>query len=82
MSFGTKPAALNKIKDPQTRAFIEKCLVAAPQRFSAKVILLDPLLQYDGCKESTDCTEPSTPLSSIDRDQKKKKEENRMGARS
>lgn len=59
---GIKPAALNKIKDPQTRAFIEKCLVAAPQRLPAKELLLDPFLQCDGSKESTDCTQPSTSV--------------------
>lgn len=62
VSSGTKPAALNKIKDPQTRAFIEKCLVAAPERLPAKELLLDPFLQCDGCKESTDCTQPSTSV--------------------
>lgn len=59
---GIKPAALNKIKDPQTRAFIEKCLVAAPQRLPAKELLLDPFLQCDGYKEFTDCTQPSTSV--------------------
>lgn len=59
---GIKPAALNKIKDPQTRAFIEKCLVAAPQRLPAKELLLDPFLQCDGYKEFTYCTQPSTSV--------------------
>ena len=61
VSSGTKTTSLNKIKDPKTRAFIEKCLVAAPERFPAKELLLDPFLQCDGCKESTYCTQPSTP---------------------
>ena len=30
VSSDTKLVALNKIKDPQTRAFIDKCLVVAP----------------------------------------------------
>lgn len=59
---GIKPAALNKIKDPQTKAFIEKCLVAAPQRLPAKELLLDPFLQCDGYKEFTDCTQPTTSV--------------------
>eukprot|EP00252_Welwitschia_mirabilis_P021519 TRINITY_DN553_c0_g1_i1.p1 TRINITY_DN553_c0_g1~~TRINITY_DN553_c0_g1_i1.p1 ORF type:complete len:1075 (-),score=283.12 TRINITY_DN553_c0_g1_i1:318-3542(-) len=48
VSRGIKPAALEKVKDPQVRAFIEKCLVAAPERLPAKELLLDPFLQSDG----------------------------------
>ncbi|GLJ56098.1 hypothetical protein SUGI_1204290 [Cryptomeria japonica] len=51
---GIKPAALNKIKDPQVKAFIEKCLVAAPNRLSARELLRDPFLLCDGSKQSVD----------------------------
>ncbi|KAH9316977.1 hypothetical protein KI387_018746 [Taxus chinensis] len=51
---GIKPAALNKIKDAQVKAFIEKCLVAAPYRLPARELLMDPFLQCDGSKDSTD----------------------------
>ncbi|KAK4746450.1 hypothetical protein SAY87_012762 [Trapa incisa] len=46
-----KPAALDKISDPQLRAFIEKCLVPASERLSAKELLDDSFLQIAGPKE-------------------------------
>ncbi|XP_073013970.1 probable serine/threonine-protein kinase WNK6 [Typha latifolia] len=48
VSSGIKPAALSKVKDPHVKAFIEKCLVPAPQRLPARELLKDPFLQLDG----------------------------------
>ena len=45
---GIKPAALSKIKDLEVKMFIEKCLVSASQRLSAKELLNDTFLQVDG----------------------------------
>ncbi|CAN6246603.1 unnamed protein product [Urochloa humidicola] len=47
VSTGVKPAALAKIADPQVKQFIEKCLVPASQRASAKELLQDPFLCSD-----------------------------------
>ncbi|GAB2277562.1 Serine/threonine-protein kinase wnk1 [Dionaea muscipula] len=44
---GKRPDAFYKVKDPQVQQFIEKCLVAAPARLSAKELLHDPFLQVD-----------------------------------
>lgn len=49
---GIKPASLNKVIDPQLRAFIETCLVPASERLSAKELLADPFLQIVNPKES------------------------------
>ncbi|KAG0473236.1 hypothetical protein HPP92_015093 [Vanilla planifolia] len=46
---GIKPAALSKVTDPSTRQFIEKCLIHASERLSAKELLKDPFLQ---CEDS------------------------------
>ncbi|KAJ1378264.1 Serine/threonine-protein kinase, active site [Sesbania bispinosa] len=48
VSSGIKPVALSKVKDPETKSFIEKCLVPASQRLSAKELLMDPFLQVNG----------------------------------
>ncbi|GAY35092.1 hypothetical protein CUMW_278040 [Citrus unshiu] len=48
VSSGIKPAALSKVKDPEVKSFIEKCLVPASQRLSAKELLTDPFLQVNG----------------------------------
>lgn len=45
---GIKPVALSKVKDPEIKAFIEKCLVPASRRLSAKELLVDPFLQVAG----------------------------------
>ncbi|KAJ0982287.1 hypothetical protein J5N97_010542 [Dioscorea zingiberensis] len=44
---GTKPEALYKVKDPDVRQFVEKCLASASERLSAKELLMDPFLQID-----------------------------------
>ncbi|KAK8650597.1 hypothetical protein V6N13_140229 [Hibiscus sabdariffa] len=48
---GVKPASLSKVTDPQTKEFIEKCLVRASERLSAKELLEDPFLKVENPKE-------------------------------
>ncbi|PSS26266.1 Serine/threonine-protein kinase [Actinidia chinensis var. chinensis] len=48
---GIKPAALGKVNDPEVKTFIEKCLVPASERLSAKELLEDPFLQSETVKE-------------------------------
>ncbi|RZC62436.1 hypothetical protein C5167_024201 [Papaver somniferum] len=43
------PAALSKVKDPQTMQFIEKCLGPVAERLPAKELLNDPFLQLEDC---------------------------------
>ncbi|KAF4384521.1 hypothetical protein F8388_003828 [Cannabis sativa] len=50
---GIKPAALRKVSDPQIKDFVEKCIVPAAERFSAKELLKDPFLQVENPKELT-----------------------------
>ncbi|XP_028797724.1 probable serine/threonine-protein kinase WNK6 isoform X2 [Neltuma alba] len=47
VSSGIKPASLSKVKDPEMKLFIDKCLVPASQRMSAKELLMDPFLQIN-----------------------------------
>ncbi|CAM8956760.1 unnamed protein product [Rhodiola kirilowii] len=47
VSSGIKPEALSKVKDAEVRQFIEKCLLPASQRSSAKDLLNDSFLQVD-----------------------------------
>ncbi|XP_057489131.1 probable serine/threonine-protein kinase WNK9 [Actinidia eriantha] len=44
---GKKPDAFYKVKDPEVRRFVEKCLVTVSRRLSAKELLKDPFLQID-----------------------------------
>ncbi|XP_073046955.1 probable serine/threonine-protein kinase WNK9 isoform X2 [Primulina eburnea] len=44
---GKKPDALYKVKDPEVRRFVEKCLATASDRHSAWELLNDPFLQID-----------------------------------
>ncbi|KAL7144719.1 hypothetical protein ABFS83_07G031100 [Erythranthe nasuta] len=44
---GKKPDALYKVKDPEVRVFIEKCLATVSDRLSAWELLNDPFLQID-----------------------------------
>ncbi|GJU46329.1 probable serine/threonine-protein kinase WNK10 isoform X1 [Tanacetum coccineum] len=48
---GIKPAGLSKVKDPQVKEFIEKCLVPVSQRLPAKELLKDPFLSIESIKE-------------------------------
>ncbi|KAG6750612.1 hypothetical protein POTOM_045117 [Populus tomentosa] len=47
---GKKPDALYKVKDPEVRQFVEKCLATVSLRLSARELLNDPFLQIDGCE--------------------------------
>ncbi|XP_057778590.1 serine/threonine-protein kinase WNK8-like [Salvia miltiorrhiza] len=49
---GILPAALGKVTSPEVKEFIQKCLVPAPQRLSAKELLKDPFLQVEQFGES------------------------------
>ncbi|KAI3469571.1 hypothetical protein Pfo_026234 [Paulownia fortunei] len=44
---GKKPDALYKVKDPEVRRFVEKCLATVSDRLSAWELLNDPFLQID-----------------------------------
>ncbi|TKY61408.1 Serine/threonine-protein kinase WNK1 [Spatholobus suberectus] len=44
---GKKPDALYKVKDPEVRQFVEKCLATVSLRLSARELLNDPFLQID-----------------------------------
>ncbi|KAL2244036.1 UNVERIFIED_CONTAM: Serine/threonine-protein kinase WNK1 [Sesamum indicum] len=44
---GKKPDALYKVKDPEVRLFVEKCLATVSDRLSAWELLNDPFLQID-----------------------------------
>ncbi|KAM3287418.1 hypothetical protein P3S67_020848 [Capsicum chacoense] len=54
VSSGIKPASLTKVMDSEVKTFVEKCLVAASERLSARDLLKDPYLQYEKLKESVD----------------------------
>ncbi|KAK9072383.1 hypothetical protein SSX86_008817 [Deinandra increscens subsp. villosa] len=42
---GVKPASLAKVKDPEIKSFIEKCIAKVPDRLSAKELLMDQFLR-------------------------------------
>ncbi|KAL5566922.1 hypothetical protein UlMin_030086 [Ulmus minor] len=44
---GKKPDALYKVKDPEVREFVEKCLATVSLRLSARELLNDPFLQIE-----------------------------------
>lgn len=47
---GKKPNALSKVKDPEVRQFIDKCLANASTRLSARELLRDPFLRAENCE--------------------------------
>ncbi|XVF31192.1 hypothetical protein REPUB_Repub16aG0124400 [Reevesia pubescens] len=47
---GRKPDVLYKVKDPEVRQFVEKCLATVSLRLSARELLNDPFLQIDDCE--------------------------------
>lgn len=47
LSQGKKPEGLDKVKDPEFRGFIEKCLATVSLRLSARELLDDPFLCID-----------------------------------
>ncbi|KAI3719560.1 hypothetical protein L6452_20462 [Arctium lappa] len=64
---GIKPASLQKVRDPEVKAFIEKCLVPANQRLSARELLKDPFLDCKNPKEPTHVPSSlSRPSQSVD----------------
>lgn len=44
------------MKDPDVRAFVEKCLATASRRLPARELLMDPFLQCDGDRETLEST--------------------------
>ncbi|XP_050383393.1 probable serine/threonine-protein kinase WNK11 [Argentina anserina] len=48
---GVMPAVLSKVRDPEVRKFIEKCLVPASRRLSAVELLKDPFLAAEDAKK-------------------------------
>ncbi|XP_059437322.1 probable serine/threonine-protein kinase WNK9 isoform X1 [Corylus avellana] len=47
---GKKPDALYKVKDPEVRQFVEKCLATVSLRLSARELLDDAFLQIEDCE--------------------------------
>lgn len=45
VSSGIKPQALHKVKDPEVKAFIDKCLAHSQARPSAADLLRDPIFR-------------------------------------
>ncbi|GLT84817.1 hypothetical protein SLE2022_030300 [Rubroshorea leprosula] len=48
---GIKPASVAKVGDPQIKEFINKCLLPASERLTAKELLNHPFLQLESPKE-------------------------------
>ncbi|KAJ7980048.1 putative Kinase [Quillaja saponaria] len=48
---GKKPEALYKVKNPEVRQFVEKCLATVSLRLPASELLKDPFLQIYDCGE-------------------------------
>ncbi|KAD5508220.1 hypothetical protein E3N88_15923 [Mikania micrantha] len=74
---GIKPAGLSKVKDPQVKEFIEKCLVPLSQRLPAKELLKDQFLAPESIKEHVhepvevdlvNLAIPNSPTMDIDHD--------------
>ncbi|KAK1374127.1 Non-specific serine/threonine protein kinase [Heracleum sosnowskyi] len=59
---GKKPNALSKVKDPEVRQFIEKCLANASTRLSARELLRDPFLHVGNCETNCVAIECLTEL--------------------
>eukprot|EP01018_Ginkgo_biloba_P025529 Gb_22252 [translate_table: standard] len=65
VTLGVKPAALDKVKDPEVRQFVEKCLATVSKRLPARELLMDPFLQCEVERESTDPASLSSQLYSL-----------------
>ncbi|KAL3655406.1 Serine/threonine-protein kinase wnk3 [Castilleja foliolosa] len=63
---GIKPASLEKVKDPEVHAFIEKCISKVSDRLSAKELLMDPFLLSDAGSRSRGCSLQSQPSNADD----------------
>ncbi|KAL7596028.1 serine/threonine-protein kinase WNK8 isoform X1 [Lactuca sativa] len=55
VSSGIKPLGLSKVKDPEVKEFIEKCLVPVSERLPAKELLKDPFLNPDSNMKERVC---------------------------
>ncbi|XP_068669592.1 probable serine/threonine-protein kinase WNK6 [Aristolochia californica] len=62
---GTKPLSLSKVKDPQVKQFIEKCLVPVSERLSATELLRYPFLQCDLKEPIRDSLRPPIVLCNV-----------------
>ncbi|KAL3618074.1 Serine/threonine-protein kinase wnk3 [Castilleja foliolosa] len=63
---GIKPASLEKVKDPEVHAFIEKCISKVSDRLSAKELLMDPFLLSDVGSSSRGCSLQPQPSNADD----------------
>jgi WNK lysine deficient protein kinase len=61
-----KPATLSKIANPEVKHFIEKCLVPASQRLSAKELLQDPFLCANKENSFVDTMVPSSTPKAVE----------------
>jgi WNK lysine deficient protein kinase len=61
-----KPAALSKILNPEVKHFIEKCLVPASERLSAKELLQDPFLCSDNANSFAGTMIPSSTPKAVE----------------
>ncbi|KAL5702295.1 non-specific serine/threonine protein kinase [Ranunculus cassubicifolius] len=59
---GKKPDALYKVKDPEVRRFVEKCLATVSLRLPAKELLNDPFLKVDDIGQTLRALELSRKL--------------------
>ncbi|KAL0379366.1 UNVERIFIED_CONTAM: putative serine/threonine-protein kinase WNK4 [Sesamum angustifolium] len=66
---GVKPAALAKVASQEVKEFIEKCLVPASERMSARELLKDPFLQLEHSKEPvhSNCASPCSEVVEFER---------------
>lgn len=58
---GVRPQAMEKIKDPEVKAFIEKCLGQPRSRPSAADLLQDPFFNGIGDNDDDDNAEGNQP---------------------
>eukprot|EP01018_Ginkgo_biloba_P015235 Gb_00554 [translate_table: standard] len=56
---GIKPDAFYKVKDPEVRQFVEKCLATVSRRLPARDLLMDTFLQGDDCDSEHSLLRPS-----------------------
>ncbi|PWA61352.1 serine/threonine-protein kinase [Artemisia annua] len=61
---GVKPASLAKVKDPEVRSFVEKCIAKASDRLSAKELLMDPFLHDE---RSTCANKPDDDVDNLEK---------------
>lgn len=62
---GKKPDALYKVKDPEVRQFVEKCLATVSSRLSARELLDDPFLQIDDYDDDLRRTESQSEFGDL-----------------